>query len=113
MTKFIPDCYWPEVDNGSYVSHEAVCVLNTNTASATVNLTFFFEDRPKMECFSITVPGERTTHIRLDKLQNADGPAIPRGVPYALMIESDLEVSLQYTRVDTTQPELAITTTIV
>lgn len=113
MTKFIPDCYWPEVDNGSYVSHEAVCVLNTNTASATVNLTFFFEDCPKMEGFSITVPGERTTHIRLDKLQNTDGPAIPRGVPYALMIESDLEVSLQYTRVDTTQPELAITTTIV
>ena len=105
MTKYIPDCYWPEVDHGSYVSHEAVCVLNTNTASATLHLTLFFEDRPKIEGFSVVVPGERTMHIRMDKLKG--------GVPYALMIESDLEVTLQYTRVDTTQPELAITTTIV
>ena len=113
MTKYIPDCYWPEVDHGSYVSHEAVCVLNTNTASATLHLTLFFEDRPKIEGFSVVVPGERTMPIRMDKLKGDDGTVVPRGVPYALMIESDLEVTLQYTRVDTTQPELAITTTIV
>ncbi len=55
MTKYIPDCYWPETDNGAYVSHEAVCVLNTNASPATVNLTLFFEDRPKMAGFSVTV----------------------------------------------------------
>ena len=113
MTKYIPDCYWPETDNGAYVSHEAVCVLNTNASPATVNLTLFFEDRPKIEGFSVVVPGERTMHIRMDKLKGDDGTVVPRGVPYALMIESDQEVTLQYTRVDTTQPELTIATTII
>ena len=113
MTKYIPDCYWPETDNGAYVSHEAVCVLNTNASPATVNLTLFFEDRPKMAGFSVTVDAGRTSHIRLDRLKNADGASIPRGVPYAMMIESDLDVTLQYTRVDTTQPELAIATAII
>lgn len=113
MTKYIPDCYWPEKDNGAYVSHESICALNTNTAPATVKLTFYFEDRPKMEGFSVTIPAERTVHIRLDKLKNTNGSAIPRGVPYAAMIESDKELALQYTRLDTTQPELALMTTII
>lgn len=113
MTRYIPDCYWPEVDNGAYVSHEAVCVLNANPVPATVNLTLFFEDRPKIGGFSVVIPAERTTHIRLDRLVNKDGKAIPRGVPYAMMIESAVDVALQYTRVDTTQPELAIATTII
>lgn len=113
MTKFIPDCFWPETDNGAYVSHEAVCVLNTNPFPATVTLTLFFENRPKMDGFTIIVEGERTQHIRLDKLKNSQGDSIPRGIPYAMAIESDADVSLQYTRVDTTQPELSIATTMI
>ena len=113
MVKYIPDCYWPETDNGSYVSHEAICALNTNTAPATLKLTLYFEDRPKMGGFLVEIPAERTLHIRLDKLKNADGESIPRGVPYAVMIEADQELSLQYSRLDTTQPELALMTTMV
>lgn len=113
MTKFIPDCFWPEADNGAYVSHEAVCVLNTNPFPANISLTLYFEDQPKMEGFSVIVPAERTKHIRLDQLKNQCGEAVPRGVPYAMLISSDADVSLQYTRVDTTQAELAISTTMV
>lgn len=113
MTKYIPDCFWPQVSNGAYVSHEAVCVLNTNPEDADISLTLFFEDRPKMGNFFITVPSERTCHIRLDKLLSRSGEAVPRGTAYAMMIKSNIDVTLQYTRVDTTQPELAIATTIV
>ena len=48
MKKIIPDCYWPDSANGAYVSHEAVCVLNTGTEEITVELTLYFEDRDKM-----------------------------------------------------------------
>ena len=34
----IPDCYYPEITTpGHYVSHEAICVLNTGSQDA--NLT--------------------------------------------------------------------------
>lgn len=113
MKWFIPDCYWPAADHGEYVSHEAVCVLNTNEEKAEVSLTLYFEDRDKLDGFSVTVEGERTAHIRLDKLLNKDGISIPRATPYAIVLESDKKLTVQYTRVDTTQPELTIATTMV
>lgn len=33
---FIPDAFYPEKDNGDYVSHEAVCVLNTGKTEARI-----------------------------------------------------------------------------
>lgn len=113
MKKMIPDCFWPETDNGCYVSHEAVCVLNPYTDSLELRLTLYFEDREKLGSFSVTVPPERTAHIRMDKLALEQGVPIPRGVPYALVLECERDIPVQYTRVDTTQPELTIATTVV
>lgn len=113
MKKLIPDCYWPGTDHGEYVSHEAICVLNIYEEPVTVEMTLYFEDREKMGGYSVTVPAERTLHIRLDKLLSKGGVAIPKATPYAMVIECEKEVAVQYTRVDTTQPELAITTTMV
>lgn len=42
---FIPDAFYPEKDNGDYVSHEAVCVLNTGKTEARIDFTLYFEDR--------------------------------------------------------------------
>lgn len=113
MKKLIPDCYLPSSANGTYVSHEAVCVLNLNEVDVTVNMTLYFEDREKMTGYSAVIPAERTVHIRLDKIVSCDGTPIPRDTPYAMVIESELDVAVQYTRVDTTQPELAMITAIV
>lgn len=114
MKKFIPDCFWPVINNGEYVSHEAVCLLNTEKKDAVANFTFYFENSEKIGPVAINIGGERTNHVRLDKLTAADGtPLIPRGVPYAIMIESETEMPVQYTRVDTTQPSLTITTTMI
>lgn len=111
MKWLIPDCYWPAVTTGDqYVSHEAICVLNTNQEAAEVSLTLYFEDRAPLTGISKTVPGERTLHIRMDQLE---GCPVPRGVPYAVVVSCDKEIAVQYTRVDTTQPALAISTTIV
>lgn len=110
---FIPDAYYPSSKNGAYVSHEAVCFLNPSQQDANVTLTLFFEDREKMQGFSAVVPAERTVHLRMDQIRSASGQGVPVDTPYAMMIESEQPLYVQYTRVDTTQAELAIATTIV
>jgi hypothetical protein len=41
-----------------------------------------------------------------------DEVEIPRGVPYAIRIESSVPVTVQYSRMDTTQPALSLMTAI-
>ena len=113
MKKLIPDCYWPGANHGSYVSHESICVLNTGERPAKMTLTLYFEDRELLAGFTVTVPARRTRHIRMDALVSPRGDRVPRDTPYAVLLESDEDVSVQYTRVDTTQSELALMTTIV
>lgn len=111
---YIPDAFYPSVCSGkTYVSHEAVCFLNETEQDAKVSLTLYFEDRDKMTGFSAVVPAERTVHLRLDKIVSEDGQIIPKDTPYAIVIESETNLKVQYTRVDTTQAELAISTTMV
>lgn len=52
-------------------------------------------------------------HLRLDRLKRDDGVGIPQDTPYAIVIDSETALKVQYTRVDTTQAELAISTTMV
>lgn len=111
---YIPDAFFPGISSGkTYVSHEAVCFLNETAEDAQVSLTLYFEDRDKMTGFHAVVPAERTVHLRLDRLKRDDGVGIPQDTPYAIVIESETALKVQYTRVDTTQAELAISTTMV
>lgn len=109
---FIPDMYWAEEDHGSYVSHEAICVLNTHDEDCIVDITLYFEDREPVKCQQTICPARRTNHIRTDHLLLADGRSIPRGVGYAGYIKCSVPVIIQYTRVDTTQEPLALMSTI-
>lgn len=116
MKWYIPDCYWHSKSNGEFVSHEAVCILNTSASDITFSLTLYFEDRDKVGGYSATVPAERTLHIRLDKTVSVEGIPIPQDTPYAMVIECEgdhsNDVFVQYTRVDSSQPDLAIATTL-
>jgi len=106
-----PDGYYPTVTKGDvYVSHEAICILNTGDEVAQIEITLFFEDRGKMSGFKATCGAERTNHIRLDKLLSIDNQPVPRGVPYALLVTSTVPVIAQYSRMDTSQSEMALMT---
>ena len=110
---YIPDGYLPPTSYpGSLVSHEAVCVLNTGPNDATVRLTIYFEDREPLRDLTSRVPAERTLHIRLDKPEYTGGQRLPTGVPYAIRVESDVPVIVQHSRLDATQPALALFTTM-
>ena len=109
---YIPDGFWHTKSNGVFPSHEAICILNTNAEPAEVHLTLYFEDREKMTGFSFNVDAERTLHIRMDKIKNDKGQPVPSNTPYAIVVESDKDLTVQYTRVDTSQSEMAVATTI-
>ena len=109
----LPDLYWPAADNGcDYVSHEAICVLNTSGLTADIRLTLFYEDREPINISGLSCPPMRTNHIRMDKLRDSRGNPLPRGVGYSAVLCATAPVIVQYTRVDTTQPALALMTTM-
>ncbi|MGF9700705.1 sensory rhodopsin transducer [Paenibacillus sp. MABNR03] len=103
----IPDGYIPPDSRGSLESHESICVLNTGLEDAKLDITIFFEDREPIENIEASVPGRRTKHIRTASLHSGD-QFIPAGVPYAITVTSNVPVIIQYSRLDTTQPELAL-----
>lgn len=113
MEWYIPDCYLGSKSLGESVTHEAVCILNPFNEDTVVDLTLYFEDREPMDGFEIIIPKRRTIHIRLDKIKNKDGNLIQRDTSYGMRIVSSQQVYIQYTRVDTSQPELALMTTII
>ncbi|MDQ3855236.1 MAG: sensory rhodopsin transducer [Chloroflexota bacterium] len=108
----VPDGYLPERSTGEQVSHEAICVLNTGEQEAHLTIAFYFEDREPVKGISATVPGERTRHIRIDQPEQLGGAELPRGVPYAVRVESDVPIVVQYSRLDTSQEALALMTTL-
>ena len=108
----VPDCFLPAQSTGDLKSHESTCVLNIGKKPATLKLTAYFENREPMEGFQATCLPRRTKHIRLDSLKNRRGEGIPAGTPFALKIESNVKVVVQHTRLDTTQPALALMTTM-
>lgn len=112
-TWLIPDLYWPADTHGNvYVSHEAICVLNVSRQPAQIQITLLYEDQEPVEGLCFTCGAMRTMHIRMDKVTTPDGSPLPQGIGYAAMLQSDVPVVVQYTRVDTTQPELALMTTM-
>ena len=111
-TWLIADNYLNSVSLNDWVSHEAVCVLNTGERDAEITLTLFFEDRESRNDFRSVCPAGRTHHIRLDKIRSTSGELIPRDVPYAMLLESTEPVVVQYSRLDTSHKEMALMTTM-
>ncbi len=108
----IPDGFLPEESSGMQESHEAICVLNTSTEEAQLLVSVYFEDREPIKDVRVTVPPERTLHVRLDLPEHLGGVSIPVGVPYALRVESNVPVTVQHSRMDTSQEALTLMTTM-
>lgn len=109
----IPDGYIPAASTGSsreLVSHDAVCILNRGPRDAWLEITLYFSDREPAGPYRFTVEARRTRHLRFNEF--ADPEPVPRGTDYASLIESDVPVIVQHTRLDSRQPALALMSTI-
>ncbi|CAM4242195.1 hypothetical protein FHS16_001333 [Paenibacillus endophyticus] len=108
---YIPDGFIPPDSTGALVSHESVCVLNCSSEEARIRFTIYFEDREPLEDILVVVQGRRTKHIRTSSLMK-EGMPIPSGVPYAIEVQSDIPIIVQYSRLDSTQAENTLMSTM-
>jgi hypothetical protein len=92
------------------LSHETACLLNTGDAEAHVEITVFFTDREPAGPYRVTVGARRTLHLRFNDL--TDPAPVPPGVPYASVIESDVPIVVQHTRLDSRTAEIALLSTM-
>lgn len=92
------------------VSHEAVCLLNISDTDARVAITVFFSDRDPAGPYGFVVGARRTLHLRFNDF--SDPEPIPRDTDYASLIESDVPIVVQHTRLDSRQAANALLSTI-
>lgn len=109
----IAEGYIPSESTGedrAMVSHETACILNTSDQEANVKITLFFADRDPVGPYELTVPTQRTRHQRFNELE--DPEKVPRDTDYASLIESDVPIVVQHTRLDSRQAQLALISTM-
>ncbi len=109
----IPEGYIPGESTGpepQMTSHETACLLNAGDQDAQVRITVYFEDREPAGPYRVSVPARRTVHLRFNDLD--DPEPIPRDTDYASVIESDVPIVVQHTRLDSRQAENALLSTI-
>lgn len=91
-------------------SHDQLCLLNTGEQDAGVKLTIFYSDSDPKGPYLLTAPAGRTRHVRFNDL--IDPEAIPLDTDFAALVESNLPIVVQFSRLDTRQSALAICSTI-
>lgn len=109
----IAEGYIPAYGTGKepqFTSHETACLLNTSDRDAHVEITIYFSDKEPIGPYRVTVPARRTKHLRFNDL--AEPKPIPLDTDYASVIESDVPIVVQHTRLDSRQAENALLSTI-
>jgi hypothetical protein len=109
----IAEGWIPDYSHGpepALLSHETACLLNVSDEDAHVEITLFFKDREPAGPYRVTVPARRTLHLRFNDLE--DPEPVPIATDYASLIESDVPIVVQHTRLDSRQAENALMTTI-
>lgn len=101
---------WSHGPEPQMTSHETVCLLNASDRDAHVEITIFFADREPCGPYRVKVPARRTRHIRFNDL--SDPEPIPKDTDFASVIESDVPIVAQHTRLDSRQAENALLSTM-
>lgn len=109
----IPEGYIPEGSTGPqprFTSHETACILNVGDTDAHITITIYFSNREPVGPYHFTIAARRTRHIRFNDLN--DPEPIPHDTDYSSLIESDIPIVVQHTRLDSRQAANALLSTI-
>lgn len=112
-TWVIPEGYIPASSNGQepqFTSHETACLLNTSDQDAHVEITIYYSNKEPVGPYKVTVSARRTLHLRFNNL--TDPEPIPLDTDYASVLESDVPIVVQHTRLDSRQAENALLSTV-
>ena len=91
-------------------SHQTACIPNVIDRVADIAITLFLADREPAGPFRMKVPARRTMHLRFDNLR--DPETVPRDTDYASVIASSELVIVQHTRLDSSNPSIALLSTV-
>lgn len=107
---FIVDGWMPSkeiLDKSDYEGHECIMILNCNDTDAKVLMDIYFSERDPIENIEIVVPAKRIIALRTNDPKDMGGVVLERKYQYSLRLKSDIEVVVQYGRMDVTQTNLA------
>ena len=109
----IAEGYIPGASTGpgrAFESHETACILNAGEREANVRITLYFADREPVGPYEVKVGAKRTKHVRFNDLR--DPAPVPRDTDYSSVIEADVPIVVQHTRLDSRQAALALLSTM-
>jgi hypothetical protein len=107
---YIADGWLPskkKQDNSDYQGHEAIMILNCNGKDANISMDIYFEDKPPIEDIKVIVGAKRVRCLRVDNAEDMGGIVIERYSQYSIRFKSNIEVVIQYGRMDISQDNLA------
>ncbi len=107
---YVADGWMPlknKTEDAGYEGHEAIMILNSSDKDAEVLMDIYFEDKEPIEGIKLIAPAKRVKCFRMDHPDEIGGVEIDRLYQYALRFRSDIEVVVQYGRMDVTQENLA------
>ena len=93
-----------------YVMHRPVKGLMGIYKRHTLAHHEFFTDSEPIGPYRMTLAGRRTCHYRFNELQEPE--KVPLDTDYASVIESDVPIVVQHTRLDSRASEIALLSTI-
>lgn len=107
---YIVDGYLPyknRVEGEPFEGHEAIMILNCNDEPAAVEMDIFYEDREPDLGILLEVATRRVKCFRIDRPADIGGIVIAEQTQYSLRFRSQVDVVIQYGRMDIAQPNLA------
>lgn len=108
----IPDCELPPAGEGVLKGHESVIIVNDGNKKATVNVKLYFSDKPAHEGIVWEIQPQSVRCFRMNNLQDMCGFAVPLETQYAMKLQSNQKIVVQYGRLDNRQTNLAYYTAI-
>ena len=108
----IPDCELPPEGEGALKGHESVIVVNDSKKTAHIKVKLFFVDKDAYEGIEWTVEPGRVKCFRMNNPADMSGYIVEKETQYAMKLESDTRIVVQYGRLDNRQTNLAYYTTL-
>lgn len=108
----IPDCELPEEGEGVLKGHESVIVVNDSDVKATIKVKLYFADKPSYNDIVWEVEPQMVRCFRMNNKDDMSGYTVPYETQYAMKLESNTQIVVQYGRLDNRQVNLAYYTTL-
>lgn len=89
-----------------FTSNDKISLLNTNLQETEVKITIYYDDEDPVGPYTCKVAGQRVRKIRINDLMDPLPIFLDR--PYAITIQSDLPLVVQFSRQSTEQRRLAL-----